>query len=40
MKVRLNDQMEVVCTEDHKFLATEGWIEAKDLAGKELVRDA
>ncbi len=41
VKVRLADGKEVICTTDHKFLTTDGvWIEAKDLAGKEVVQYA
>lgn len=37
VKVILENGEEIVCTEDHLFLTTDGWVEAKDLEDKEIV---
>lgn len=33
----LSDNTTIKCTPDHKFLTLDGWLEAKDLVGRELV---
>jgi hypothetical protein len=37
VRVRCRDGREIVCTPDHQLLTTEGWIEAKDAIGKEII---
>lgn len=37
VKVILENGEEIICTEDHLFLTTEGWVAAKDLEDKEIV---
>lgn len=31
IKLVFNDSTEIICTPDHKFLTTDGWVEAKDI---------
>lgn len=36
LRVEFNDGNIVRCTDDHKFLTTNGWIEAKDIKGEKI----
>ena len=38
ISVLVSDGSSVLCTEDHKWLTTQGWVEARDLKGKTLCR--
>ena len=37
VKVTFEDGTDVLCTEDHLFMTSEGWVEAKKLINKEVV---
>ena len=40
VRVTFEDGTSVLCTEDHQFMTDEGWVEAKDLANKDVVSHA
>ena len=36
LELEFDNGKTIICTEDHKFLTTDGWIEAKDLTEKSI----
>ena len=36
VKITMEDDTEIFCTEDHKFLTNDGWVQARDLLGKDV----